>query len=130
EGVTLADERAVRDAVDAPALDAERPAEELHVGDDVVGAVEASALAERRRARSDGARARRIEVGVAHRLLQGRAAKRARAGAALVVQDEAVVAERRAEPAPRRVDERDARLARPAGEEEQDAARRVDVVRG
>ena len=130
ERVPLADVRAVRDAVERPAVDAERAAERLHVGDDVVRAEELSARTQLPRARADGARRRPPEIGAAHLGLQRGTVERPGAGASLVVDDDSVVVQLGAEDLRDARQRRHAGLARAAGDQEQHAARRTHVASG
>ena len=130
ERVPLADVRAVRDAVERPAVDAERAAERLHVGDDVVRAEELPPCSQLPGARADGRRRRRPEIGAAHLGLQRGTVERPGAGASLVVDDDPVVVQLGAEDLRDARQRRHAGLARAAGDQEQHAARRTHVVGG
>ena len=130
ERVPLADVRAVRDAVERPAVDAERAAQRLHVGDDVVRAEELPPCSQLPGARADGGRRRRPEIGAAHLGLQRGTVERPGAGASLVVDDDPVVVQLGAEDLRDARQRRHAGLARAAGDQEQHAARRAHVVGG
>jgi hypothetical protein len=95
----------------------------LDVGDRIRGGVETPTRPDRRRARPDrGGRGHR-QVRRAHLPLQRRAAQRPRPGAALIEHHQPVPVERRAETVHQSRDERHARLAGAAGQEEEHAAR-------
>ena len=128
--IPLGDERPVGDAVDRQLLHAERGAQVVEVLDRVARRVERAPLPEARRARLDGTPRRNRDVGSADLRLEPRALDRRAARPALVDHHEAVVVQHGRDPPGDPRDRGDAGLARAAGEEEENAARRLHVVRG
>ena len=129
ERVPLADVRAVRDAVEGDLVDAERPAERVDIGDHIVGPIELAPRAEFRSAGPHSGRGRWVEIRCAHLLLHRFAVEGAGAGPTLVEDDDPVLpllgGQRAVDEA---VENRQAGLAGAAGQHEQHAVRRLDVV--
>ena len=119
----LRDVGAVRDPVHGEPGDAERRPQRLDVGDRIRGGVEPPVRPDGRRARADrGGRGHR-QVRCAHLPLQRRAVQCPRPGAALVEHHQPVAAQRCSKTVYEPRDERHARLAGTAGQEEEYAAR-------
>ena len=119
----LRDVGAVRDPVHGEPGDAERRPQRLDVGDRIRGGVEPPVRPDGRRARADRGRRGHRQVRCAHLPLQRGAVQRPRPGAALVEHHQPVAAQRRPKTVLQAQDERHARLARTAGQEEEHAAR-------
>ena len=130
DGVARRREGAVRDTVDDHLPHAQRLPEQVEVGHGLVCRVKRRAVAEDPRALGDRVPGRRRDVRTAHLRLQTRAPQSAElAGAALVERDEPVVlGQLRHALGGQPGDEADAALARAAGQEQQHAFGRIDVV--
>src|SRR5205814_5676151 len=96
----------------------------IEVAHDVVRTEERTLRTDCGRTGANGGGSRRPEVGEAHLPLEFRTVERTRAGAALVDHHQAVLRRSRPEPPGDPGDRTDARLARPAAQDEQDALRR------
>jgi hypothetical protein len=127
--IAFGDERPVRDAVECQPRHAEREAQGFEVADRLGGRVIAPGAPDRLRARRDRARRRHDQVRGAGRRLQRGATQGARAGSPLIEHHEPVAAKLGAQRRLDSVKERDAGLARAAGQEHEHAVRVAGIAR-